>query len=943
MLKNLSIKKRLMGILIFWLIILVSFGILAVFQIQKLGNVTEDIYYHSLKVSNAVQEAKVDIIKMHRDVKDLIIAEDKNKIQAYNNDINNLENIVFNKLDIIKTQTNLKEVEKLEDDVRGLMGKWKESRDKVIALSIEGKRNEAVSLSQTEGLGYVSLIEERLDNIYKLEGIDAEDMAFDASNTVKTQKTALISYLILFILITTGLSILISGSIINPIGILKGAMKSSVNVGELEAIQIDGDNELVDMSKHYNSLIYTLKNQFWLKDGQHKLGQELSGNYSINEITQKTINFLGRFLEAGNGVFYIYDEKTKALSLKSSFAFTERDVLLNSCTLGEGIIGQVALEKEPILLKNIKKQDALVTTGTISESPLNVYAFPLLYEGELYGVIEISAFEPFNKLRQELLRECSKIIAINLYSAIQNEKIKKLLIESEESKKKVQIAVEELQKANTVLEDQRTLLQAQTEELQHTNEELEEQQAMLQQQSAELQESNSQLEEQQQQLEEQASILNVQNRELEISKQELIEKTKQLESANRYKSEFLANMSHELRTPLNSIILLSKLLVSNNKNKLSEAHAEKIGIIYNSGNELLRLINDILDLSKIEAGRVSLEYTSFHSKYLLKDIKRLFSDAAEEKDIKLIMKDEVNSELYGDRDKISQVLRNLLSNALKFTEVGSIVLRIQKDKYTDKGIVLSVADTGIGIKEEQIKIIFEEFQQGDGSISRRYGGTGLGLSISKKLVELMKGNIKVDSTIGIGSEFTIFIPNLISSVEDKVGNTELIACTSDNSFEEELLGEVDSFLDRTEEKNNMGSYIMYRTNKEYALNLTGKSILIVDDDSRNIFVLASALEDFGAEVYEAENGKVALEKLKLHNVDLVLVDIRMPVMDGYDTIKAIRSDEELKDLPIIALTAKSLKDDKAKCIEAGADDYISKPIDYDIFVTLVKAWISKKD
>lgn len=939
--KNLSIKKRLMATWIFWMIILISFGIVAIFQLQKLGDLTEEIYSHSLKVSNAVQEVKVDISKIHRDVKDLIIVKDKSEIKAYSNNINNLQNNVFNKLDIIRTQTNLASVKKLDDEVRSLMDKWKESSQEVIELSLQGKVDEAASLSQTEGLGYAILIEEKLDDIYKLEGIAAEDKAFNAGNIVRTQTTVLISYLVIFALVTTTLSVLISRSIIKPINILKGAMNSSINVGELAEVRIDGNNEFVDMSEHYNSLINTLKNQFWLKDGQHRLNQELSGNYSLSEITQKTINFVARFLESGNGVFYIYNKENKNLTLSSSFAFTERDTLSNCYSLGEGIIGQVALEKEPILLKNIKRKEALVTTGTINESPLNVYAFPLVYEDELYGVIELSSFEPFNKLKQEFLKECSKIISINIYSAIQNEKIKKLLSESEESKRKVQAVVEELKEVNAALEQQQTLLQQQTEELQNTNMELEEQQAMLQQQSAELQESNSQLEEQQQQLEKQANILNVQNRELEISKQELIQRTRQLESANRYKSEFLANMSHELRTPLNSIILLSKLLISNDKNELDESYAEKIGIIHNSGNELLRLINDILDLSKIEAGRLSLEFIHFHSKELLKDIKHLFKEAAEEKHIKLIIEDEVNSEFYGDRAKISQVLRNLLSNALKFTERGSVTLKVKRDNYTDKGVILSVADTGIGIKDEQLDMIFEEFQQGDGSISRRYGGTGLGLSISKKLVELMGGNIKVESTAGIGSKFSVFIPNLINVAEDE---RELIACTNnDEATEKSFINEVGSVLNQTQENNKIDNYIMSRTSKEYALNLKGRSILIVDDDSRNIFVLASALEDFGAEVYEAENGKVALEKLEVQNIDLVLIDIMMPVMDGYDTIRAIRNNEKLKDLPIIALTAKSLKEDKAKCIEAGADDYISKPIDYDIFITLVKAWIGKKN
>ncbi len=939
LIRNLSIKTRLMSILAFSLVILISFGILAIVEMQKLGNVTQGIYDNSMQVSNAAQEVKLDINKMHREARDLIIANDEAKIQTYANNIYDFKDSASHKLEIIKTKTKLEEVTKLEDEIRSIMDKWDEDRRRVIDLALEGNINEATKISQTKGLGYVNSIEEKLDNIYELEGMSAEDMTLHARNIVKSQRIVLISSLIVLSCIITILSILISKSILDPISILKRAMKSSVNVGELVDVKIQGNNEIVDMASHYNSLIKTLKNQFWVKDGQHRLGQDLSGNYDINEITQRSISFLSRFLEAGSGVFYLYDEENKDLNLNSSFAFTERATLSSCYVLGEGIIGQVALEKKAILLKNITKKDALVTTGIISESPLNIYAFPLVHEKVLYGVIELSSFEPFTELKQEFLKECSDIISINLCSSIQNEKIKRLLIESEKSEQKAHLAAAELQKANTTLEDQQRLLQMQTEELQQTNEELEEQQAMLQQQSAELQESNSILEEQQQQLEEQSNILNIQNQQLKTSRQELIQRSKQLELSNQYKSEFLANMSHELRTPLNSIILLSKLLINNEKEKLDEGHAEKIGIIYKSGNELLRLINDILDLSKIESGRMNLDATIFHSKDLIKDIKRIFKEFAEEKNIELIKEDRVNTELYGDKEKISQILRNLLSNSLKFTERGSVALKIEKDRY-NSGIVLSVKDTGIGIKKEQLEMIFEEFQQGDGSISRRYGGTGLGLSISKKLIELMGGDIKVESTVGIGSEFTVFIPNIIRKTEEDANR--LVACATNDDLEEIAVDKDSSFLEQVEEGKNNDNCLIHRTNTEYALSLRGKQILIVDDDPRNIFVLATLLEDFGAEVIEAENGQVAIEKLKSSSVDLILMDIMMPIMDGYDTIKCVRNDEKTKELPIIALTAKNLKDDRAKCIEAGADDYISKPVDYDIFLRLVKAWISKK-
>ncbi|MDW8801174.1 response regulator [Clostridium sp. A1-XYC3] len=1059
-LENVSIQKRLIGALVIWMIILIGFGTLAIIKLQELALVTQKIYDYPLQLSNSAKEVRVDIIKIHREMRDVILSESETEIQSHIDVINSLENRVYQEMDVIKDASSSGDVKSLEMDIRSLLTKWKKSRQDVINLSINGEKREALILSQDNNSDFVGKIEEELDKIDKLEGILASDLITDAHKIQNSQKSILLLSLLVFGLIAVAFFTLIARSIIVPIAQLKAVMKDSVTTDDLLECSLQGKNELVDMSENFNALIYKLRSQFWIKDGQNKLSQQTSGNYSLKELTQRVINFLGEFLEAGNGVFYLYNEKDKTLRLNSAFAFTERNILFEHYAMGQGIVGQVALERKPILLRNIKRQDALIRTGIISEPPLNLYAFPLIHEDKLYGVIEISSFQPFTDAKQEFLKESSRIIAINLFSVIQNEKIKTLLEESEEAKGKIQITAEELQKANTILEEQQILLQQQTEELQKTNAELEEQQQLLQQQSEELQQTNSQLEEQQQMLEEQSKVLNTQNRELESSREELISRSNELEITNKYKSEFLANMSHELRTPLNSIILLSKLLITNQESRLSKEYIEKISIIHSSGNELLRLINDILDLSKIEAGRMNLNITKFHSNELLQNLKNLFGEVAEEKNVQLIIKDSVDKELKGDRDKISQILRNLLSNSLKFTNEGSVKLIVDLDEYKKDIVVFSVIDTGIGIRYEQIQMIFEEFQQGDGSISRKYGGTGLGLSISKKLAEFMGGCIEVNSQLGVGSEFKLILPGLIdicatreeikvipddssenigegleeesagksdrltllleknldfiTSVKNinqglgfntvvaanvEEGNSILKKCKVDGiivnlallskeelqrlkalrnsnnkeipiiaytdkelevdeerkvkryfdsvilktfNSDERLIDEITLFLHKVRKNNKENGYLVSRTDREYALNLKGKKILIVDDDPRNIFVLASALEDFEGEVLDAENGKIAIEKLKKNNVDLILMDIMMPVMDGYEAIKTIRKDEKLKDIPIIALTAKSLKEDRAKCIEVGADDYISKPVDYDIFIRLVKAWISKK-
>ena len=579
-----------------------------------------------------------------------------------------------------------------------------------------------------------------------------------------------------------------------------------------------------------------------------------------------------------------------------------------------------------------------------------------------------------------------------------------------------------------------------------------------------MQQTNAQLEEDQLQIEDQSKLINIKNEELQKSGEEILARSKEFEMANIYKSQFLANVSHELKTPLNSIILLSKLLIRNNKDTSVEDAQEKIKVIFNSGQHLLSLINDFLDLSKIEAGKIDFNYRYFNSREILKELSDLFNGTAMEKDIKFIFEDQFNDNIYGDKEKISQVVRNFLSNAFKFTEKGSVKLKIERDTQFNNNVVFSVMDTGIGIPKNNLERIFEEFHQGDGSISRKYGGTGLGLSISNKLCTLMNGKIKVNSELGMGSTFVLYLPqevsqqsitrqeaaavtmsnqqqnivtvkykeiknerhkklliiqddiNLIQSIKaisDGIGFATLTSNSGDEGLkfikEKEINGilldlslsykeiiELLIEINKAKELKNLGSPVIiytemeiskdqekeiklyadsiiikttnsyerlldeltlilhnvkneedYKTiitskiNKDIALNLNNKKILIVDDDPRNIFALAAVLEDYGAEIIEAENGEVALEKLKDEVVDLILMDIMMPIMNGYEAIKRIRNTDKIKHIPIIATTAKSLKGDSEKCMEVGANDCIFKPIDYDVLITLVKAWINK--
>jgi len=1062
--KNFSIKKRFFTLFFICIATFVGFGIFALTELDNLAQVTQKLYTQSSKVSDAAVNAKLDLVKINSSIKDVILLSSSDEIQSEINKVSQYDVDLQKNLDIIDENSVDANTKRNLQDANDLFSKWwKPQREKIIKDVEAGKKDDAIDISKGISSDFIDQLELDINNIY-LTSSDNQISLIQESNKLQgSAKITLIITLVILISILTLAFITMIMSIIIPINKLKEHMIKTSNSGDLEEYQVTQNNELGEMAKSYNKVINKLKNEFWINDIRNSLNEQMAGNNSVKELTQKAINFLSRSLDVGNGTFYIHNNKENKLALDSSFAFTERERLSNTYEFGEGIVGQVALEKQPILLKNVRKSEGTICTGTINEAPSNIYAFPLIYDNELYGVIELSSFETFNELKQKLIEAASNIIATNLYSAIQNEQIKQLLEVSEKAKKEAQEVSIQLVNTNEVLEEQQRQLQVQTEELQQTNTQLEEHQQILQQQSEEMQQTNAQLEENQLHIEEQARLLRIKNEELEKSRIEILAKSKDYEMANKYKTQFLANMSHELRTPLNSIILLSKLLTKSRKDITIQDEQEKIKVIYKAGQDLLRLINDILDLSKIEAGKIDLDYKHFNSSEIIEELSELFNETAIEKNIQFICEDKFEYSIYGDQERISQVLKNFLSNAFKFTDNGSVKLKIERDTEWENNLVFSVIDTGIGISKNKLDMIFDEFHQADGSISRKYGGTGLGLSISNRLSELMKGKIKVISEPDMGSTFSLYLPLTVQGqavyeeeeivatsseqesivngiykeiknkkhkslliIEDDISLLQSIkaisegigfrALTSNNGTEglklieeneidgivldlglpdiegiellkkinrslkqknlsipviiytgmdisneqekeimlyadsiiikttnsfERLLDELTLILHWVNSDKEYKNIITSKINKDSALNLENKKILIVDDDPRNIFVLAAALEEYGAEIIEAENGKVALEKLENEVCDLILMDIMMPVMNGYEAIKAIRSTDAIKRIPIIATTAKSLKGDREKCMEAGANDYISKPIDYDVLITLVKAWINK--
>jgi signal transduction histidine kinase/CheY-like chemotaxis protein len=474
----------------------------------------------------------------------------------------------------------------------------------------------------------------------------------------------------------------------------------------------------------------------------------------------------------------------------------------------------------------------------------------------------------------------------------------------------------------------------------------------LQDQSAELQRTNAELEEKALQLSEQNRNVELKNMEIDAARRGVEEKAQQLTLANQYKSEFLANMSHELRTPLNSLLLLSRLLADNQDSTLTPKQIEFASTIHASASDLLHLIEDILDLSKIEAGRVDIDPAPVLLAEVCADVEQAFGVQAEEKGLELRVEAaaDLPASITTDAQRLRQILRNLLANAIKFTASGSVSLQVglapPRTLYgvpsldaAGSVITFAVRDTGIGIPGDKLAMIFEAFQQADGTTSRKYGGTGLGLSISKELARLLGGKIEVSSEPGTGSVFTLLLPDESPAITPAITPAVSPAVTPAASGVPSRRP-----ADAAPDGADRGSPILRvapQATRLPAPELSGATVLIVDDDVRNVFALTSALELHGLEVLYADNGLDGIALLTEHpEVRIVLMDAMMPDLDGNATTRRIRAVPHWQDLPIVFLTAKAMPGDRESSLAAGATDYVTKPVDLDELLAIMASWMT---
>ncbi|MEL1253423.1 HAMP domain-containing protein [Flavobacterium sp. DGU38] len=961
---------------------------------------------------------------------------------------------------------------------------------------------------------------------------------------------------------------------------------SAVTQGDLtRTIGVEAKGEVEALKDTINQMISNLKattlrnqEQDWLKSNLAKFTQMLQGQKELNSVTKKILSELAAVVTAQHGLFYILQEDEEfmdsKLNLIASYAYIKRKKSLTQYAMGEGLIGQVALEKERIILSNVPKDYIKINSGLGDAKPKDVIILPVLFEGRLKAVIELASLDTFSETHLDFLEGLTESIGIVLNTIESNSRTEELLVQSQSL-------------ANE--------LKSQQEVLKNTNEELEEKAILLANQKEEVE---------------------LKNQEVEVARKALEEKADQLTLTSKYKSEFLANMSHELRTPLNSLQILANELIANRDGNLSEKQIQFAKTINSCGDDLIQLINDILDLSKIESGYISIDYNPISFAEISRFVESTFNPISEAKHLrfKISMDEDLPELIETDSQRLNQILKNLLSNSFKFTEKGEVQLKIYKAdnnwkisnpslEKAEAVVAFEISDTGIGISKEKQNIIFEAFQQAEGSTSRKYGGTGLGLSISRGLSDLLGGSIELESETNIGSKFTLFLPLKYANISeineidvdednetdgkgrikslpsekfnksdidlffvDEVGDDrtdikpddKILLIAEDNiifakimveqahrngikaivttkgndvidfihqfhphaitmdlnmpdtsgwkildrlktdfnlrhipvyiiSGEDErnkglkrgarnfflkpvkndslnyLFNDIHDFknkkiknllvvddnqaeLDRilqavegddimiftaktlaeavkliqeksfdciildlvlpdaggldiiTDLENNIAgqetaiiihsagdltkkqklklnrfahsiitksaasmeqltdqtALFMHRVHKElpqamrevieaFYLKedvLPGKKVLLVDDDVRNLFAMTTALERYGLNVICAESGQEAIEILNSDkNINIVLMDIMMPEMDGYETMKRIRNDHRHKDLTIIAVTAKAMKGDRQRCIESGASDYMTKPVNVEQLSSLMRVWL----
>ncbi len=696
--------------------------------------------------------------------------------------------------------------------------------------------------------------------------------------------------------VTTGENDIDPGGIDMPVEYTAAPIRDSQ--GNIAGILV----HLSDITKR-RTVMLEIREQQWLQDGLVKFSDVLRGEQNIMTLSQDMITFLATYLNSRIGALYL--EENDTLKLTGSYAYTESDSIPKEFQVGEGLVGQAAQQKEMIVLSDIPDDYIRIQSALGEVKPNNIVIVPFLFNNQVVGVLELGSVESFTDIQVELLDHVSESIAIAVASVGSRSRLESVLKETRDQAEQLQVQQEELRQTNEELEEQTKALTVSEEELQAQQEEL--------------RSINEELEERTKSLEEQQENIRSKNVELEDARLHLEQKTEDLELASKYKSEFLANMSHELRTPLNSMLLLSKILAGNKEGNLSERQIEFADTINSAGADLLTLINEILDLSKVEAGKILLHHEDVDIKEFAANIEMIFREVAAGNDLSfgIELSDDLPVTFRTDRMRVEQIVKNFLSNAFKFTQAGSVLLKIyplspgKSAMVQGDGIVIAVTDTGIGIPKSKQELIFEEFKQADGTTTRKYGGTGLGLSISRRLAGVLGGEILVASEEDKGSTFMLALPFQPegSRQEPQEKKTVMPLAPQQEDVEHEKITE-DQIVDDDRRNIRKGE----------------KSLLIIEDDPNFAKILADWAKEREFKTLVASNGQTGLYFADYYQPSAIILDIGLPGLDGYTVIERLKENPNTRHIPVHVISG---KENDLEAMRKGAIGFLMKPVGMD--------------
>ncbi|WP_281645069.1 response regulator [Parendozoicomonas sp. Alg238-R29] len=737
---------------------------------------------------------------------------------------------------------------------------------------------------------------------------------------------------LLFVLgVTSFLVLLIAGvitrRIVNPIRKITQWVNEVASGNFVDGEVLQQKNEIGELSKSFQVMTERLRKvsadneeRNWHQEGVAKLNETLRGEQAISDLCRNIITCLCRYLDIPMGAMYLLVDERR-LQMMGSFALTTRKRAGNDFSLGEGIPGQAALERQALTI-TVPDDYFSIESGLGSHLPDRVYAVPVIYEGKVMAVLEFALQGPLSERSQMFVDASMESLAISMNSSQTRERVQELLHQTTQQTESLQKQQEDLRTANEELEHQTKILQESEEELKS--------------QSDELQRANAELEETSESLFHQKEEIEAKNKEIEDSRKILEQRAQEMEMVSKYKSEFLANMSHELRTPLNSMLILAKMLADNVDGNLDSDEQESAQVIHKVGHDLLNLINDILDLSKVEAGKLSvhMEHVSLDS--ILESMNNQFKPLAKERKLYFEINRKMNTEvnLQTDSQRVMQILKNLLSNGFKFTEEGGIKLHVEqlpagsgfKSEALCKhgAISLAVEDSGIGIPKEKQDAIFEAFQQADGSTSRKYGGTGLGLSIAREMSRLLGGEMRITSEEGKGATFSLLLPAQLEALSSQ--DAQVHEFTSEVAYKvpehseatasAEPKAEIEAVQEEVKDEPQEADDDRYDLNGE-------RPVLVVEDDSEFAWVIYRLAKMNGAACLVTGTGKEAIELSLKYHPRAVILDLGLPDMDGKDVLKELKEQKCTEDIPVHVISG---RDEDSALRAMGAVDYLIKPV-----------------